>query len=1225
MLLTKQLTGNVTLSLVGGSYEWAVISYTPSCNITITPATGTVVTGDVSTGLVCTVVYEDTCTAIIKLTITTGTGEDICEIVTYYDITNDVTGNNLTYYCDTNVENSCVTMVSDTPIFNTFEECMACATCPCNPISPCSNAEFFATYNCITGELVINSTNINDWCTNQNVVGIHIHNNNSLAGIDITIPIADTCDNVFPYSTILNPLLPDGTYGLDVNIVLDECTILVNTLIVNCGVGISNFNCCQTISATDAQVGLQGHAPRTYSLELNGIPTEDIIIDFYSNSVADKLSVYSTNWNGTTGTVLATTEFTGTCINCCNDCIDDIVYQGYNERTYTGINIFTNNNPAVCINGLPNLASSDYPIDYSFNAGTSYPAADGATGAARLILTPAFITQIITNGHVANNQLILVIHSNYCVEECLLDSFLPNCDPTLYRCETAWAFKILCEAVCDCALVPPLVTIEDGICSEGIIHIITGCEFQSTPSSSQACIDYSYDGITWYTGTPIYSNLPSGIGTLYVRCKECDGACLSAISSVDYNKPACCEPEVTVEATCNLDDNVVLTYTVTNCVKNTNSTVISDILSQTQLNCSVSAVFSSLDVLIVEITITDIDNYSYLVSILCTNCVGGLYQNVLYLQQGAVEDALIAGLPCVAECPTLKVTSNAPVCAGTTLQLTSTITNTNPLCTGITYSWTSDSLTPFTSDLANPTILNVDGNNAGTYILNVTYSSIACTNCILTDSVIVNGFPLPSIPTGYTNVSICAGTSTTLTSVNLNPCCNICTVNWYSALTGGTLLYTGVSYITPILNTTTTYYVTCESINGGCESTPRTPVVVTVAPCCTTTMSANNISTCLDTNGGILPVIYTFSTACTTSSVTANFINGWTYNSFTNEISYPPNTSPGTYAVNLDWICDTCFGTTTINVILNKPIVTAVPINNTCPTTSVSLYNAISTTPFVTINSGNTIFKTGAKCNSNGLLTGGITIPAITAAAWNTIGTTTIYYQYTDSVTNCKSCGSFVATVNACCNTTMTVDDVVTCLSPTGGTVNLVANYTPACLTGDIVSVTLPTPNWSFNPTNNSITYPANVAPNTYSLTATLNCGVCTTLYTFSFTINTATVTMQDIANDCNNLLNPTTVDLNDAIVTSDPLYTIVYRQYNILTNNTPICSSTGTLTGGLLINNPTSWTVPIGTTTIYYQYTNTATGCKKCGSFIVTGTTCCLVDAGTDSVVTICDVDFPS
>ncbi|PWK03193.1 gliding motility-associated-like protein [Flavobacterium araucananum] len=48
------------------------------------------------------------------------------------------------------------------------------------------------------------------------------------------------------------------------------------------------------------------------------------------------------------------------------------------------------------------------------------------------------------------------------------------------------------------------------------------------------------------------------------------------------------------------------------------------------------------------------------------------------------------------------------------------------------------------------------------------------------------------------------------------------TIGWYDAAVGGTLLTTGNSYTTPILNATTTYYV-----DAGCESNRR-PVVATV-------------------------------------------------------------------------------------------------------------------------------------------------------------------------------------------------------------------------------------------------------------------------------------------------------------------------------------------------------------------------------------------------------------
>ncbi len=52
------------------------------------------------------------------------------------------------------------------------------------------------------------------------------------------------------------------------------------------------------------------------------------------------------------------------------------------------------------------------------------------------------------------------------------------------------------------------------------------------------------------------------------------------------------------------------------------------------------------------------------------------------------------------------------------------------------------------------------------------------------------------------------------------------TIQWYAAATGGTALATGNSFTTPVLNSTTSYFVTAKS--GSCESSPRQEVVATI-------------------------------------------------------------------------------------------------------------------------------------------------------------------------------------------------------------------------------------------------------------------------------------------------------------------------------------------------------------------------------------------------------------
>jgi large repetitive protein len=85
--------------------------------------------------------------------------------------------------------------------------------------------------------------------------------------------------------------------------------------------------------------------------------------------------------------------------------------------------------------------------------------------------------------------------------------------------------------------------------------------------------------------------------------------------------------------------------------------------------------------------------------------------------------------------------------------------------------------------------------------------------------------PIPASPV-VNNTTICSGNSSTLQIINPN---TGYTYNWYSSLAGGSLLGTGTSFTTPILTTSTTYYV--DAINTtACTSNSRTAVTVTVTP-----------------------------------------------------------------------------------------------------------------------------------------------------------------------------------------------------------------------------------------------------------------------------------------------------------------------------------------------------------------------------------------------------------
>lgn len=80
----------------------------------------------------------------------------------------------------------------------------------------------------------------------------------------------------------------------------------------------------------------------------------------------------------------------------------------------------------------------------------------------------------------------------------------------------------------------------------------------------------------------------------------------------------------------------------------------------------------------------------------------------------------------------------------------------------------------------------------------------------------------PEVPTVAGSDTICAGDSTILTATAPGG-----TYNWYDVATGGTPIFTGDSYHTPVLYTNTTYYVEVVSVDK-CISASRKKVTVNI-------------------------------------------------------------------------------------------------------------------------------------------------------------------------------------------------------------------------------------------------------------------------------------------------------------------------------------------------------------------------------------------------------------
>ncbi|HRH65390.1 MAG TPA: lamin tail domain-containing protein, partial [Bacteroidia bacterium] len=91
----------------------------------------------------------------------------------------------------------------------------------------------------------------------------------------------------------------------------------------------------------------------------------------------------------------------------------------------------------------------------------------------------------------------------------------------------------------------------------------------------------------------------------------------------------------------------------------------------------------------------------------------------------------------------------------------------------------------------------------------------------------------PAAPTA-SNVSRCGPGTLTLTAMSPEQ------ISWFAAATGGTALFTGSSYTTPVISTTTTYFA---EAGNGCQSLTRTAVqaIINAVPAAP---AASNVSRC---------------------------------------------------------------------------------------------------------------------------------------------------------------------------------------------------------------------------------------------------------------------------------------------------------------------------------------------------------------------------------------------
>ena len=159
-----------------------------------------------------------------------------------------------------------------------------------------------------------------------------------------------------------------------------------------------------------------------------------------------------------------------------------------------------------------------------------------------------------------------------------------------------------------------------------------------------------------------------------------------------------------------------------------------------------------------------------------------------------------------------NISNNGPICAGSTLDLSVTVSGGTAL---YTYSWSGPD--GFSSTAQNPSIANATTANAGDYDVVVTDAN-GCNSVTSSTTVVVNDLPIVNLP----DASTCDGQDVTLTATPSGGSGNYVNYIWYDG--GGTEIQSGTSdQLTltgtdvELANNGATYSATVED-NNGCIS-----------------------------------------------------------------------------------------------------------------------------------------------------------------------------------------------------------------------------------------------------------------------------------------------------------------------------------------------------------------------------------------------------------------------
>ena len=180
------------------------------------------------------------------------------------------------------------------------------------------------------------------------------------------------------------------------------------------------------------------------------------------------------------------------------------------------------------------------------------------------------------------------------------------------------------------------------------------------------------------------------------------------------------------------------------------------------------------------------------------------------------------------------ILADTTICAQTTVKLAATSTTvTNPV-----FKWYKDANLA-TLLFTGPTFTTPEVTATTSYYVTVEGDN-KCANSAADAKVVtvtVRDIPVPVISADA--ISICVGDTATLTVQNAD---NTLTYRWYSAPTGGTLLFTGPVYVVTGLTASKDFYA--EASAGGCSSATRTKVSIGVGVAPKPILESDNVTVC---------------------------------------------------------------------------------------------------------------------------------------------------------------------------------------------------------------------------------------------------------------------------------------------------------------------------------------------------------------------------------------------